>query len=79
MVHVLMQTLTDWPNHSCRNENFTFNQNYPERSVKSSIVCTKEMVFQQKPYGKTQFHLLTDWSGLPVLTYGKHPKLALVR
>ena len=26
---------TDWPDHSRRNENFTFNQNYPARSVKS--------------------------------------------
>ena len=25
---------TDWPDHSCRNENLTFNQNYPVRSIK---------------------------------------------
>ena len=26
-------------------------------------VCTKEMVFQQKQFGKSRFHLLTDLSG----------------
>ena len=26
---------TDWPDHSRRNDNFTFNNNYPTRSVKS--------------------------------------------
>ena len=33
----------------------TGNQNYPARSVKSSIVCRKEKVFQQKPLEKTNF------------------------
>ena len=46
---------TDRPKQSCRNENFTFHQNYPARSVKSQIVCTKEMVFQQKPLKKADF------------------------
>ena len=26
---------SDWSDHSCHNENFTFYQNYPARSVKS--------------------------------------------
>ena len=41
---------TDRPDHSRVNENFTFNQNYPatSRSDPRSVVCTKEMVFQQK-------------------------------
>ena len=39
-----------------RNENFTINQNYPARSVKScEIVCRKEMDFQQKPLEKSRF------------------------
>ena len=71
----------DWPDHSHHNENFTFYQNYPARSVKSLIVCTNEMIFQQKPFGKSQFHLLTDWSGNgPVSQFwlnGKRPKVAI--
>ena len=39
----------------------------------------KEVVFQQKPFGKSQFHLLTDWSGQPVLTNGKRPKISSCR
>ena len=39
---------TDLPDHSRRYGNFTFNQNYPARYVKSEIVCTKEMILQQK-------------------------------
>ena len=31
------------------------------------------MVFQQKPFRKSRFRLLTDWSGRPVLTNGKRP------
>ena len=46
---------TDRPNQSRRNENFTFHQNYRARSVKSQIVCTMEMVFQQKPLKKADF------------------------
>ena len=39
----------------------------------------KEVVFQQKPFGKSQFHLLTDWSSQPVLTNGKRPKISSCR
>ena len=46
---------TDQPDHSFRNENFTFNQHYPARSVKSWIEYTKEMVFQQKLFEKAFF------------------------
>ena len=46
---------TDRPGHSLRNENFTFNQSYPARSVKSQIVCTKEIVFHQKLMEKAYF------------------------
>ena len=47
---------TDQPDRSRRND-------FPARSVKSQIVCKKEMVFERKPFGKSRFHLLTDWSG----------------
>ena len=40
---------------SCSNKNFTINQNYPATSVKSLIVCKKEMVLQQKPLEKAHF------------------------
>jgi len=46
---------TDRPDQSRRNENFTFHQNYPARSVKSQKVYTKEIVFQQKPLEKADF------------------------
>ena len=46
---------TDRPDHSRRNDNFPFNQNSPARSVKSWIVCTKEMIFQQKLLKKAYF------------------------
>ena len=36
---------TDRPDHSSHDKNFAFNQNYPARSVRSQIACTKEMVF----------------------------------
>ena len=49
---------TNRPDHSSHNENFTFNQNYPARSVKSLIVCTKEMVFQQKLLEKSTFFIV---------------------
>ena len=49
---------TNRPDHSSQNENFTFNQNYPARSVKSLIVCTKEMVFQQKLLEKSTFFIV---------------------
>ena len=54
---------TDRPDHF-RNENFTFNQNYPARSVKSYIACRKEMFFfSAKTLGKSLFHGQNDWSG----------------
>ena len=40
---------TDRPDPSRGNENFTINQNYPARFVKSYMACRKEMVFRQKP------------------------------
>ena len=46
---------TDRPDHSRRNDNFPFDQNSPARSVKSQIVCLKEMVFQQKPSDKAYY------------------------
>ena len=47
---------TDRQDHFRRNENFTFNQNYPARSVKSYIACRKEIFFlQQKLLGKAYF------------------------
>ena len=46
---------TDRPDLSCYNENFTIDQNYPAISVKSLIVCRKEMVHQQKPLEKADF------------------------
>ena len=52
----------------------SFLINSPTRSVKLQNVCTKEMVFQQKLLEKADFMLLTDWSGRPILTNGKHPK-----
>ena len=52
---------TDRPDHSRRNDNFPFDQNSPARSVKSQIVCLKEMVFKQKPSEKAYYILkLTD-------------------
>jgi len=42
--------------HSRPYDNFNFNQNYPARSVKSQIACTKEIgVFLAKILGKTSF------------------------
>ena len=41
---------TDQPDRSRRNKNFT-----SARSVKSQIVCTREMFFQQKPLEKVDF------------------------
>ena len=55
----------DRPTHSRHNENFTFNQNYPARSVKYLIVRKKKMVFQQK--------LVQPWSSQSVITFGKCP------
>ena len=46
---------SDRSDHSRRNDNFRFNQNSPARSVKSWIVCTKEMIFQQKLLKKAYF------------------------
>ena len=46
---------SDRSDHSRRNDNFPFNQNSPARSVKSWIVCTKEMIFQQKLLKKAYF------------------------
>ena len=54
---------TDQPGHSCRKENFTLNQNYPARSVRSWTLSTKKMDFQQKPFGKRLLHSgQNDWS-----------------
>ena len=47
---------TDRPNHSLRNQNFTFNQNYLARSV-----CTIDG-FPAKTLGKSLFHCQNDWS-----------------
>ena len=47
--------LSERPDRSRLNEHFTFNQNYPARSVKSQKVCTREIVFQQKPLEKADF------------------------
>ena len=52
----------DWPDHFNHNENFTFNQNYPVRSVRSQIAYIKEMVFQQKLLEKSMFHCQNDLS-----------------
>ena len=41
---------TDQPDHPSQNKNFTFNQNYPVRSVRSQLAYTKEMVFQQNSW-----------------------------
>ena len=62
ILRVLPFVKTDRQAPSRRNENFTFNQNYPARSVKYWIVCTKKMVFPQKLL-KRPFHFQTDWSG----------------
>ena len=65
---------TDRPDHSRRNDNFSFNLNSPARSVKSWIVCIKgDNDFSAKTLGKSLFHY--QWSGRPVLTNGKHPKI----
>ena len=61
-LRVLPFVQTERPAPSRRNENFTFNQNYPAKSVKYWIVCTKKMVFPQKLL-KRPFHFQTDWSG----------------
>ena len=50
---------TDWPENSSHNDNFTFNQNYPQRS---QMAYTKQMVFQQKLLEKSVFHRQNDWS-----------------
>ena len=60
-LRVLPFVKTDRPAPSRRNENSTFNQNYPAKSVKYWIVCTKKMVFPQKLL-KRPFHFQTDWS-----------------
>ena len=40
--------LSELTGHSRRNENFTINQHYLDRSVKSLIVCMKGIVFHHK-------------------------------
>ena len=50
-----LSELSDRLGHFRRNENFNFNQNYPARSIKSWIACTKEIVFQQKRLEKAHF------------------------
>ena len=47
---------TDRPDPCRRND-------FPARSVKSQMVCKKEMVFQWTLW-KNRFHLLTDWSAM---------------
>ena len=55
---------TERPDHSRHIENFTFNQNYPSRSVKSWIVCTKEMVFSKNSWKKLlSLSKWLQWSG----------------
>ena len=61
-VRLLPFVKTERPALSRRNKDFTFNLNYPARSVKSWIVCTKKMVFPQK-FLKRPFHFQSDWSG----------------
>ena len=48
--------VTDWPDHSYHNENFTFNQNYPARSV-SHILNSLHYrdSFQQTLFEKANF------------------------
>ena len=55
---------TDWPGHSLRNENFTFNESYPARSVKCWILCTNEIVFHQKRLEKAYFILKMSGAAL---------------
>ena len=52
------------PDHSSYNENFTFNQNYQARSVKSLLKSIHEGdgVFQQKLLQKSIFHCQNNWS-----------------
>ena len=38
------------------------------------MVCTDVMGFSKNFEEKLIFHLQINWSGLPVLTLGKHPK-----
>ena len=45
MLEQIGQTIPDF-------QNFTFNQNYPARSVRSQISCMKEMGFEQNSWKK---------------------------
>ena len=47
----------------------------PDQTNPTEIVCTKWMHgLSAKTLRKSQFHLLMDWSGQPILTDGKHPE-----
>ena len=64
---------TDQPDHFRHNENSSFNQNYPVRSVKSYLHRRRRWFFS-KAFGKKLFaHFQTGWSGRPDLTNGKNP------
>lgn len=53
----------DRPDHFRRNENFTFKQNYPARSVKSYIACRKGFFFSKNSWERPISHLgQNDWS-----------------
>ena len=59
---------TDWPEHSGMRNSLLIKTVQPDQSM-------KDMVFQQKPFRKSEFHLLTDWSGNgPAGPDEKHPK-----
>ena len=47
---------TDWSDHSGMRNSLLIKTVQPDQSM-------KDMVFQQKPFRKSEFHLLTDWSG----------------
>ena len=63
---------TDRPGHSRRYENFTFNENYPARSVKSYRRRKKKL--WKKPISFANNRLVRQWSCRPVLTNGKRLK-----
>ena len=51
---------TYWPDHSCPNENFTFNQNYSVRHILNSM--HEGDGFSAKPLRKSQCHCQNDQS-----------------
>ena len=59
-----LSELSDRLGHSRRNENFTFNQNYPSRSgnkILNSMLDGNR--FSAKTFGKSPFYSQNDWSG----------------